>query len=356
MFYFLIKYFLGSSSFSAITIRSMFSLLTAFIITLLITPYLIKKMKTRKISQPIRNSGPESHIKNKTGTPSMGGIGITLSVILSVFFWSNLNVGIVVLLILYVNMAIIGLIDDIKKFNEQNSSGISAKTKIILQLFAGVIFLFFCKKFNLITNKIYIPIINTYFNAGNIYYIFTLIVIIGTTNAVNLTDGLDGLAMGVSSIVILSYGILAYLSGHAVFSEYLKIPHLNFSSELLVVTAAILGSGLGFLWYNSYPAEVFMGDTGSLSLGSIIGGIAILIKQEVILLIIGGIFVIEALSVIIQVTSFKLYKKRIFKMAPIHHHFELLGWHEPKVVFRFWLITFILILIGFSVIGFNIIK
>jgi len=354
MFYYLIKHLAGTSTFSAITIRSVFALLTSFLITLLATPYIINKMKKRKLSQPIREDGPKSHIINKQGTPSMGGLAVNIAVILSSMFWSNLNPAILSLFMLYLPMSIIGLFDDLRKYHEENSNGINAKTKLIAQFIVSGAFTAFILHYDLLSTTLYVPVLNTELNLGILYIPFIILVITGTSNAVNLTDGLDGLAMGTSSIVILSYGALAYLSGHAIFSAYLKIPHLIYASELLVPSAAILGASMGFLWYNSYPAQIFMGDTGSLALGSAIGGIAVLIKQEILLVIMGGIFVLEAISVILQVSSFKLRKKKIFKMAPIHHHFELKGWHEAKVVFRFWLITLILTLFGFIIIGLNI--
>lgn len=354
MFYYLIKHLAGTSTFSAITIRSVFALLTSFLITLLATPYIINKMKKRKLSQPIREDGPQSHIINKQGTPSMGGLAVNIAVILSCLFWSNLNPAILSLFMLYLPMSIIGLFDDIRKYHEESSKGINAKTKLLAQFIVSGAFTAFILHYGLLSTTLYVPVLNTEFNLGILYVPFIILVITGTSNAVNLTDGLDGLAMGTSSIVILSYGALAYLSGHAIFSAYLKIPHLIYASELLVPAAAILGAGMGFLWYNSYPAQIFMGDTGSLALGSAIGGIAVLIKQEILLTIMGGIFVLEAISVILQVSSFKLRKKKIFRMAPIHHHFELKGWHEAKVVFRFWLIALILTLFGFIIIGLNI--
>ncbi|MDD2715653.1 MAG: phospho-N-acetylmuramoyl-pentapeptide-transferase [Candidatus Wallbacteria bacterium] len=356
MFYYLIKNYFGDTTFSFIIIRSVFALLTSFIITLVLTPALINKMKARQLSQPIRDDGPKSHLINKKGTPSMGGLGVNIAVILSSFFWANLNNITLSLFILYIPMALLGLVDDLEKYYKYSSKGITARAKFLCQIAISLLFVNYIIHCNLIKPTLYIPGFIHEIDLGWFYFVFVVIVITAASNAVNLTDGLDGLAMGCSGITVLSYGVLAYLSGNAIYSAYLKIPHILNAGELLVVAAAILGASLGFLWYNSYPAQIFMGDTGSLALGSIIGGLAVLVKGELLLIIIGGIFVIEALSVIIQVGSFKLRGKRVFKMAPLHHHFELLGWAEPKIVLRFWLVTFILILFGFSLIGLNILK
>ncbi|MDD5090364.1 MAG: phospho-N-acetylmuramoyl-pentapeptide-transferase [Candidatus Wallbacteria bacterium] len=354
MFYYLIKHFIGDSTFSAITVRSLLTLLTSFMIVIILTPSIIRRMRRRNLSQPIRECGPKTHLESKKGTPSMGGIGINIAVMLSCLFWSNLNKMVLALFIIYIPLAILGLSDDLMKFFHGSSAGVKARTKLLFQIAISLIFVNYIMRAGILNPTLYIPVLGRELMLGWLYFPFVVLVITGSANAVNLTDGLDGLAMGCSSIVALSYGIVAYLTGNAIYSNYLEVPHIKLAGELLIPACAILGAGFGFLWYNSYPAQIFMGDTGSLPLGGAIGGLAVLVKGELLLVLIGGIFVLEAVSVIIQVTSFRLRKKKVFLMTPLHHHFELSGIAEPKIVFRFWMITAILVMMGFCIIGLNI--
>ncbi len=336
--------------FEYITIRVIFSIVTALFISLIFGPYIIRNLSLNNFSESIREEGPKSHF-NKSGTPTMGGILIILSLLITTLLWSDLsNKYILYLIFTTFFFSLIGLIDDYKKM-KISKKGLSAKNKIILQfLFAGMLSIVM---FNLIETsqeqQLIIPLFkNIVIDFGIFYIPFTMLVIISTSNAVNLTDGLDGLAIMPVVLVSGALGVFAYLSGNIIFSEYLKIPYIKDAGEITVFIGALIGSGLGFLWFNTYPAQVFMGDVGALSLGAILGLIAVIVRQEIVLIIMGGIFVLEALSVVIQVLSFKFRKKRIFLMAPFHHHFEQKGWMEPKVVVRFWIITLILVLIGLA--------
>ena len=335
--------------FEYITLRAILSIITALLISLIFGPYIIKKFHTNNLSEVIREDGPSTHFK-KSGTPTMGGFMILTSLLISTLLWANLeNKYILYLIFITLSFGFIGFLDDYRKLTK--NKGISAKSKIIMQLIAaGIISLIM---FILIEDRqeqqLIIPFFKNILIDLEIFYIpLVMLVIISTSNAVNLTDGLDGLAIMPIVLVSGALGIFAYLSGNINFSEYLLIPYIKDAGEITIFIGAIVGSGLGFLWFNSYPAQVFMGDVGALSLGAAIGLIAIIVRQEIVLVIMGGIFVIEALSVIIQVLSFKFRNKRVFLMAPFHHHFEQKGWAEPKVVVRFWIISFILILIGLA--------
>tara|TARA_B100001093_G_scaffold505200_1_gene562183 strand:- start:79 stop:1155 length:1077 start_codon:yes stop_codon:yes gene_type:complete len=337
------------SVFEYITLRAILSIITALLISLLLGPYIIKKFHIHNLSEVIREDGPSTHFK-KSGTPTMGGLLILASLLISTLLWANLeNKYIIYLIFIILSFGLIGFLDDYRKLTK--NKGISAKSKIIMQLIAaGIISLVM---FSLIEERqeqqLIIPFLKNIIIDLEIFYIpLVMLVIISTSNAVNLTDGLDGLAIMPIVLVSGALGIFAYLSGNINFSEYLLIPYIKDSGEITIFIGAIVGSGLGFLWFNSYPAQVFMGDVGALALGASIGLIAIIVRQEIVLVIMGGIFVVEALSVIIQVLSFKYRKKRVFLMAPFHHHFEKKGWAEPKVVVRFWIISFILILIGLA--------
>ena len=354
MFLYLLDYLGNYSSsflvFEYITLRAILSIITALFISLLLGPYLINKFSLRNISETIRNDGPSSHY-NKSGTPTMGGLLIILSLISTTLFWGNLgNKYILFLILVTVSFAFIGLVDDYKKL-KSNKKGISARKKIILQILAAGIVSFLMFKFieSPQEQQLIIPFFKHVIIDLGIFFIpFSMLVIISTSNAVNLTDGLDGLAIMPIVLVSGALGIFAYLSGNINFSEYLLIPFIKDSAEITIFIGALVGSGLGFLWFNTYPAQVFMGDVGALSLGAAVGLMAVIVRQEIVLIIMGGIFVLEALSVIIQVLSFRYRKKRVFLMAPFHHHFEEKGWAEPKVVVRFWIISFILILIGLA--------
>ena len=316
-------------------------------------PKFIKTLKNiQKSGQPIRKDGPKSHLINKIGIPTMGGMLILISLFTSIILWADITSKIVWLIFsITIIFGLIGALDDYKKLKNNSSEGIKSSFRLFLEFSASFIFIYFLNQIidpNLV-NIIFIPFTKGfYIDLNYFYYIFASIVIVGSANAVNLTDGLDGLAIGPIMITALSFAFITYFTGNSIYSEYLKIPYISDTGELVIICAALIGSGLGFLWYNAPPAMVFMGDTGSLSVGGTIGAIAVATKHELILAIIGGIFVLEALSVIAQVVSFKLTGKRIFKMAPIHHHFEQKGWSESTIVIRFWIISIILALIGLA--------
>ncbi len=336
--------------FEYITLRAILSIITALAISLISGPFIIKKFSSSNLSETIREDGPSSHIE-KSGTPTMGGLLILFSLISTTLIWANLeNKYIWYLIATTLFFAIIGFIDDFKKLTK-NERGISAKTKFLLQLFISALIsitiFYFIESPQ--EQQFIIPFFkDIVINLGIFFVPITMLVIISTSNAVNLTDGLDGLAIMPIVLVSGAFGIFAYLSGNINFSEYLAIPYIRNSGEITIFIGALVGSGLGFLWFNTYPAQVFMGDVGALSLGAAVGLMAVIVRQEIVLIIMGGIFVLEALSVIIQVISFRYRKKRVFLMAPFHHHFEEKGWAEPKVVVRFWIISFILILIGLA--------
>ena len=354
MFLYILEYLSSINSnfqvFEYITLRAILSIITALMISLILGPYIINKFHINNMSEVIREDGPSSHM-SKSGTPTMGGLLILSSLLISTIFWANLeNKYILYLIFTTISFAFIGFLDDYKKLTK-NKNGISARKKILLQLIVAGIIAYTMLTFMETTQEqqLIIPFFKDVIIDLGIFFIpFVMLVIISTSNAVNLTDGLDGLAIMPVVLVSGALGIFAYLSGNINFSEYLLIPYIKDSGEITIFIGALVGSGLGFLWFNTYPAQVFMGDVGALSLGAAVGLIAIIVRQEIVLVIMGGIFVIEALSVIIQVLSFKYRKKRVFLMAPFHHHFEQKGWAEPKVVVRFWIISFILILIGLA--------
>ncbi len=353
MFLYILEYLSSINSnfqvFEYITLRAILSIITALMISLILGPYIINQFHINNMSEVIRKDGPSSHM-SKSGTPTMGGLLILSSLLISTIFWANLeNKYILYLIFTTISFALIGFLDDYKKLTK--SKGMPARNKIMLQLIvAGIIaYTMFAFMETTQEQQLIIPFFKDVIIDLGIFFIpFVMLVIISTSNAVNLTDGLDGLAIMPVVLVSGALGIFAYLSGNINFSEYLLIPYIKDSAEITIFIGALVGSGLGFLWFNSYPAQVFMGDVGALSLGAAVGLIAIIVRQEIVLIIMGGIFVIEALSVIIQVLSFKYRKKRVFLMAPFHHHFEQKGWAEPKIVVRFWIISFILILIGLA--------
>lgn len=343
----------GLALFQYITFRTAAATLTAMLITLLSGGWMIRKLREFQIGQQIREEGPASH-QTKAGTPTMGGLLILAGVLIPTLLWANLtNVFVLLLLFVTISFGLIGFLDDYSKVKKRRSLGLTAKQKMGLQILAaaivGGVLLYLAKTTNYYDTKLNFPFIKQWQPDLGYFYIFLVIlVIVGASNAVNLTDGLDGLAIGSVLIASAAYTALAYISGHYVFSAYLRIAFLKHAGEITVFGGALVGSSIGFLWYNSYPAEVFMGDVGSLALGGAIGTIAVLIKQEFLLTIVGGLFVMEALSVIIQVGYFKLTKKRIFLMAPLHHHFELKGWREPKVIIRFWILAFLFMLLSLT--------
>ncbi len=335
--------------FKYLTFRTIYSMITALLLCFIIGPWVIRKLEGLQARQVIRTDGPESHLK-KQGTPTMGGVLILSSIVIPTLLWADLtNRYIWITLFVVVGYGLIGFIDDYKKVVEKNSKGLSARQKMFWQvLLAGTVatFLYMMPDFS---KELYFPLFKRIHPDLSIFFIpFVTLVIVGASNAVNLTDGLDGLAIGPVAINAATYLLFCYIAGNAKLSSYLQIPYVAGTGELAVLCGAMVGAGLGFLWYNSYPAEVFMGDVGSLSLGGTLGTLAVLTKQEILLIIVGGIFVIEALSVIFQVGSYKYRGKRIFRMAPIHHHFELKGVAEPKIIVRFWIITIILALVAIS--------
>lgn len=337
--------------FHYLTLRAILGILTALMIALFVGPTMIRRLTVHKVGQTIRELGPESHF-SKAGTPTMGGALILVAVAFSVLLWADLgNRYIWVLLGVTIAFGAVGFWDDYKKISLGNSAGLSAKAKFLWQsviaLVAAVI-LFKTAQIPAETQYIVPFFKDVMLDFGAGYMLLTTITIVGFSNAVNLTDGLDGLAILPVVMVGGALGIFAYLTGNINFAKYLSIPYISGVGELVVYCGALVGAGLGFLWFNAYPAQVFMGDVGALALGAAIGLIAVLVRQEIVLLIMGGVFVMETASVIIQVASFKLTGKRIFRMAPIHHHYELKGWPEPRIIVRFWIITVILVLIGLA--------
>lgn len=335
--------------FRFITFRTIYAAITALVISFLLGPWLIEKLSTLQLGQTIRRLGPESHFK-KEGTPTMGGSLILFAIVLPTLLWADLtNMYVWLVLLVTVSYGAIGFVDDLLKIRKKNSDGLSPRRKMFWQMLiafgVGMILMTY-PGFQTTLAFPFFKSINP--DLGWFYVPFSMLVIIGASNAVNLTDGLDGLAIGPVIIAAGAYLLFAYVAGHANLSSYLQIDGVKGAGELSILCGAMIGAGLGFLWFNTYPAQVFMGDVGSLSLGGAIGTIAVITKQEIVLVIVGGIFVMEALSVIVQVASFRLYGKRIFRMAPIHHHFELKGWAEPKIIVRFWIISIILALIGLS--------
>lgn len=337
--------------FNYLTFRSILGVLTSLAFSLLIGPLVIRRLADRQIGQAIRDDGPQSHL-SKAGTPTMGGALILLSICLSTLLWSDLNNRFVwIVLGVTLSFGAIGWVDDWRKVVEKNPRGLPARWKYFWQSvvgFTAALVLFYTAQMPAETQLIFPFFKNYVLELGVFFVLLTYFVIVGSSNAVNLTDGLDGLAILPTVMVAGALGIFAYASGNINFSNYLLIPFVPGSGELVVFCAAIIGAGLGFLWFNTYPAQVFMGDVGALALGAALGVVAVVVRQEIVLFIMGGIFVMETLSVIIQVASFKMTGRRVFRMAPLHHHFELKGWPEPRVIVRFWIITVVLVLIGLS--------
>ncbi len=339
--------------FNYITFRAGGALFTAFLISIFFGQKLIEILKKiQKKGQPIRKDGPKSHLINKVGTPTMGGMLILISIFVSIILWSDISSKLVWLVFgIAILFGLLGAYDDYKKLKTNTPEGVNSLLRLTIEFIVAFIFIFYLNKViddNLV-NVVFVPFTKGfYIDLGLLYYLFAAFVIVGCANAVNLTDGLDGLAIGPIMISALSFAFFAYFTGNLIYSDYLKIPYVSDTGELVIICASLIGAGLGFLWFNAPPAMVFMGDTGSLSMGGTIGAIAVATKHELILIIIGGIFVLEALSVFAQVISFKLTGKRIFRMAPIHHHFEQKGWSESTIVIRFWIIAVILALIGLA--------
>lgn len=348
---YLTQYFSVFNVFSYLTFRAIVSTLTALTVSLYFGPKLIRALQRMQIGQTVRDDGPESHL-SKSGTPTMGGILILGSIVFSVLLWGDLsNHYVAVVLFVVVSFGLIGFVDDYRKVIRKDSKGLIARWKYFWQTVVGLgtaIFLYaMAQEPN--ETALLIPFIKDVMpQLGLLYVLLTYFVIVGTSNAVNLTDGLDGLAIVPVVLVAGAFAVFAYVTGNVNFSQYLNIPYIPQTSELVVVCTAIVGAGLGFLWFNTYPAQVFMGDVGSLALGATLGVIAVLVRQELVLFIMGGVFVIETLSVILQVGSYKLRGQRIFRMAPIHHHYELKGWPEPRVIVRFWIVSLMLVLVGLA--------
>ena len=345
----------GFNVFSYLTLRAILGALTALILSFVIGPHMIRKLSVNQVGQPVREDGPESHLP-KAGTPTMGGALILTAIAVSTVLWADLeNTFVWVVLFVTLSFGVIGYVDDYKKLVLQDPAGISAGQKLFWQSVAAIIAaiaLYFCAAANG-TLETATALLIPYFKdltipLGVFQIVITYLFIVGFSNAVNLTDGLDGLAIMPTVLVGGALGVFAYVTGNVNFSDYLGIPYVAGTGEILVFCAALAGAGLGFLWFNTYPAQVFMGDIGALSLGAALGTVAVVVRQEIVVAIMGGVFVVETLSVIIQVASFKLTGKRVFRMAPLHHHFELKGWAEPKVIVRFWIITVILVLIGLA--------
>ncbi|MBB4076575.1 phospho-N-acetylmuramoyl-pentapeptide-transferase [Bartonella fuyuanensis] len=338
----------GVNVFRYITFRTVAAMLTSGLIVFLFGPSIITSLKLRQgKGQPIRADGPQTHFK-KAGTPTMGGLMILIGTVISAFLWSNLsNLYFWVSLLVMLSFGAIGFYDDYLKVTKQTDKGFSGKARLSLEFFVAAIAAFSILQVG--SSGLAVPFLKDYFiNLGWFFIPFSAFVIVAMGNAVNLTDGLDGLAIVPVMVAALSFALIAYLSGNMHFADYLQIHYVSGTGELAVLLGAVVGAGLGFLWFNAPPAAIFMGDTGSLALGGLLGTVAIATKHEIVLALIGGLFVVEAFSVVIQVGYFKLTKKRVFLMAPIHHHFEKKGWTESQVVIRFWIISIVLALIGLS--------
>jgi phospho-N-acetylmuramoyl-pentapeptide-transferase len=341
----------GFNVFAYITLRTILGALTALLVSLLLGPWFIRRLVQQQAGQPIRKLGPESHFA-KAGTPTMGGALILFSIVFATLLWADLsNRYVWVVLLVTLAFGLIGWIDDYKKLVLQDSAGLPARWKYLAQSLAGLAaawFLWSSADVPAATELIFPFFKGVAIPLGVFYIVSTYFMIVGFSNAVNLTDGLDGLAIMPSVFVAAALGIFAYVAGNSVFSDYLAVPSIPGAGELAIFCGALAGSGLGFLWFNTYPAQIFMGDIGALAVGAALGTIAVIVRQELVFILMAGVFVMETVSVILQVASFKLTGRRIFRMAPIHHHFELKGWPEPRVIVRFWIISVILVLAGLA--------
>ena len=347
----LTQYYSGFRVFNYLTFRAILAALTALTISFMVGPGMIRRLAEHQVGQRVRSDGPQSHL-SKAGTPTMGGALILVAIVAGTLLWADLaNRFVWIVLGVTVAFGLIGFWDDYLKLVVGNSRGLIARYKYFWQSVAGLgaaIAIYMTARSPAETTLI-LPFVKSFvLPLGPLFVILAYFVIVGASNAVKLTDGLDGLAIMPSVLVAGALGVFAYASGNVVFANYLGIPYIAGSGEVLVICSAIFGAGLGFLWFNTYPAQVFMGDIGALALGAALGVIAVIVRQEIVLFIMGGVFVMETVSVILQVASFKLRGKRIFRMAPIHHHYELKGWAEPKVIVRFWIITVILVLVGLA--------
>lgn len=347
----LANYFHFFHVFQYLTLRAILGTLTALVMSLVLGPTIIRQLSSHRVGQVVRDDGPQSHL-SKAGTPTMGGTLIIISVALSTILWGDLSNNYVwLVLIMTLGFGAIGYWDDYRKLVLKHSRGMPAKQKYLCQSLLGLgaaIYLFATAKLPVETQLVLPFLKNMSFALGPLFILLTYFVVVGTSNAVNLTDGLDGLAIMPAVMISAALGVFAYATGNVNYANYLAIPYVPGAGEIVVFCGALVGSGLGFLWFNTYPAQVFMGDVGALALGAALGTIAVIVRQEIVFFMMSGIFVLETVSVILQVGSFKLTGKRIFKMAPIHHHFELKGWPEPRVIVRFWIITFVLVLCGLA--------
>ncbi|WP_394244019.1 phospho-N-acetylmuramoyl-pentapeptide-transferase [Vibrio astriarenae] len=344
-------YFSFFRLFEYLSFRAIVSILTALSLSLWMGPRLIKRLQMLQIGQVVRDEGPESHF-SKRGTPTMGGVMILTAISVTILLWSDLsNPYVWAVLFVLGGYGTVGFVDDYRKVVRKNTDGLIARWKYFWQSMIALVvaFALYAHGKDTAATQLVVPFFKDIMpQLGLFYIVLTYFVIVGTSNAVNLTDGLDGLAIMPTVMVASGFGIIAWATGNVNFAAYLNIPHIPYASELVVVCTAIVGAGLGFLWFNTYPAQVFMGDVGSLALGGALGTIAVLVRQEFVLVIMGGVFVMETVSVILQVGSYKLRGQRIFRMAPIHHHYELKGWPEPRVIVRFWIISIVLVLIGLA--------
>ncbi len=347
----LVRFHTGFNVFQYLTLRAILGVLTALAISLVVGPRMIRHLARYQLGQVVRDDGPQSHL-SKAGTPTMGGALILVAITVTTLLWSDLgNRFVWVVLAVTLAFGVIGWVDDYRKITKKNSRGLSAKEKYLWQsvVALGVAVLLYSTAKLPAETQLILPFFKSVaFQLGWLFIPLVYFVVVGTSNAVNLTDGLDGLAILPTVMVGGALGVFAYVTGHVNFSQYLSIPYVPGVGELVVFCGALVGAGLGFLWFNTYPAQVFMGDVGALALGAALGIVAVLVRQELVLLLMGGVFVMETVSVILQVASFKLTGRRIFRMAPLHHHFELKGWPEPRVIVRFWIITVILVLAGLA--------
>lgn len=344
-------YHTGFNVFNYLTLRSILGVLTALVVSFIVGPRIIRGLSRLQLGQMVRSDGPATHL-SKQGTPTMGGSMILIGIALATLLWADLsNSRIWLVLIVTLLFGAIGLVDDWRKIALGNSRGLSARTKLLWQTLVGVlaaVYIYWSAQLPIETQFIVPFFKDVVIDIGWWFVPLACLVIVGSSNAVNLTDGLDGLAILPAVLVAGGLGVIAYATGHVRFADYLGIPYVPGAGEMVVFCGAIVGAGLGFLWFNTHPAQVFMGDIGALALGAALGVIAVVVRQEIVLMIMGGVFVIETLSVIMQVASYKLTGRRIFRMAPLHHHFELKGWPEPRVIVRFWIITVILVLVGLA--------
>ncbi|WP_210396739.1 phospho-N-acetylmuramoyl-pentapeptide-transferase [Motiliproteus sediminis] len=345
------NYISGFAVFQYLTLRGILGVLTALTLSVLFGPMMIRKLQQYQIGQAVRDDGPQTHL-SKAGTPTMGGALILVSIGISTLLWGDLsNKYVWIVLLVTLVFGAVGWVDDYRKVVEKNPRGLPARWKYLWQSVGGIgaaVALYLTASGPAETQLIVPFFKNIAIDMGLFFIVFTYFVIVGSSNAVNLTDGLDGLAIMPTVLVAGALAIFCYVSGHVKFADYLQIPYIAGSGELIVFCGAMVGAGLGFLWFNTYPAQVFMGDVGALALGAALGVVAVIVRQELVLVIMGGVFVMETVSVILQVGSFKLTGRRIFRMAPLHHHFELKGWPEPRVIVRFWIVTVILVLVGLA--------